>query len=126
MPHWDWQGSFDCATPGTQVALFAMMRLCARQSVACVSKGWQVDPASRRLSDWPKAVKSWQGQRLDKHHLVVTSAKGLSSLLEGNVVSKVSFMKVESCPSSLSFTKYLVVAGAASTHLKTKAGRGLP
>ena len=67
------------------------MRVCAVHSSTCVSTPWKTVVAPHRLRFCHETLNSWHGQRQDRCKLVVSWARGLSGLAEGDAVRQASF-----------------------------------
>ena len=70
------------ASPHVQVAVLKMMRLCGRQSAACLGNAWPCALVPRRLSSGYSVSTTCQDKRSSRCVLVVSEAKKLSSLVK--------------------------------------------
>ena len=66
-----------------------MMRLCGRQSAACIGNVWPCALVPRRLSSGQKVNTTCQDKRSSRCVLVVSEAKKLSSLAENGTARQV-------------------------------------
>lgn len=73
-----------------QVEVLKMLRVCARQSAACLGNAWPCGLVLPRMSSGQKARTNCQDKRSSRCVLVVSEGKRLSSLAEDGSARQVS------------------------------------